>query len=73
MTDFVSILREAHAVATSFAGGDKTCASICRRTGLSFDKVWEWIRLLQLPVESNVPKTSYGGFGLVKEFVTETL
>lgn len=50
MTDFISALREAHAVTVSHQMGDTTCAAICKRTRLPVPVVREWSHLLQLPL-----------------------
>ena len=50
MTDFISALREAHAVTVSHQMGDTTCAEICKRTRLPFPIVREWSYLLQIPL-----------------------
>ena len=53
MSQFVSLLREAHAVTIAVQAGDRNVSEICSRTGLSVAKVSSWASVLRLPLEPN--------------------
>ena len=53
MNNFLSGLREAHAVSIAVQAGDSTISEISLRTGLSVAKVSSWASALRLPLESN--------------------
>lgn len=69
MTDFISALREAHAVTVSHQMGDTTCAAICKRTRLPFPVVREWSHLLQIPLglqgQATVLREFRPGYGFI--------